>query len=52
MFQYGFARPPHVRRLDVLAGYLEGEIRLDRSAEVEIAVVVERPTPVLPLRFL
>ena len=49
MVEDGAARPLHVRRVDILAHQLEGEIGLDRGADVEVAVVIEGPAAVPPL---
>ena len=43
MRQDRFARAPHVWRFGIVADHLEGEIGLDARADVEGAVVEERP---------
>ena len=44
-----FARFAHVRRLDIVADHLQGEIGLDAGAHVEGAGVEERPAAVVAL---
>ena len=46
MGEQGMARARHVRRIGRIADHLQGEVGLDRGADVERAVVVERPAAV------
>src|SRR5271154_2148772 len=49
MREDGFARAAHVRRLGIVADHLESEIGLDAGADVERAVVEDRPAAVSAL---